>query len=102
MPLPTLVPVASKTKLGREVVFSILGQKQFEKFLNSFLGFILFQGHISGEKSTKIYVHIGAKENKNIISYMRITHKHLRFSSYTQNKGPLRQFKPNGSPYFPS
>ena len=58
-------------KVGRKVVLLYFGQNSFEKFLSSFLGFILFEEHTSGERNKETHVHIDGNENEKILSYIK-------------------------------
>jgi hypothetical protein len=49
-------------------------QNSFDKFLNSFLGLILFEEHTSGERNKETHVHIDGNENEKILSYIKKKH----------------------------
>ena len=58
---------------GGESFCSLPRLPNLEKFLSSFLKLFLFKECTSGDRGKEVHVHIGSKENENILSYINVT-----------------------------
>lgn len=60
-------------KLGRDVVFALFqGNRTSRIFQIILFGFILFGEYANDERSKELHMHIGGKEAKNILDYLKV------------------------------